>query len=370
MKYRLSSIAVALISLSLSHSATADFSRRYIHIVGSSTVTPVLKSAAERFSQSRKQPLPLIESTGTGGGIKLFCEGVGGEFPDVVMTSRTLRKKELDACRVAGADELVTVKVANDALILAQSKGAQAMAPSRKDVRGAFAKWSVDDDGRLAANSRKTWEDVNSALPKSAISVLGPANTSSIYDALVELVSDGLCVGAPWTTGGASDLSSDMNRKCRELRTDVYKESAGSGDDMSDRLSLVGDQIAVIDFKTFDKNRGKLQAVSIDGIEPSVANIAAHRYPGARPLFVYAKAAHLSRIPGLKDFLATVASESTLSDSSIKAAGLVPLNGEERQATIADVQAATGKVAAAKEPASGKPARKGKSGKGRGAKRG
>jgi phosphate transport system substrate-binding protein len=332
----------ALFSAGLfSPSATADFHRGYIAIVGSSTVVPFAKAVGERLSKTKKFQTPLLQSTGTGGGIKLFCEGLGAESPDIVNTSRPMKPKEREECRKNGVGDVLELKIGYDGLVLAQSKKAPPLALTRKEVRLALTKWVADPSGKLVANPYKTWKDINPALPDTPIEIYGPPVASGTYDTLLDLISELECKGRPWTTDGKSEPAPDMLRKCRSIREDgAYIEGRENDEDHVPRLTDSPTKVAILNYKLLSEHADRLRAIPIDGVEPTYETIANKTYVGSRPLYLYIKTANIAGTPGLKEYIADFASEQTWGEKGyLKPIGLIAMSPDERATYTAEVKA-------------------------------
>jgi phosphate transport system substrate-binding protein len=267
-----------------------------------------------------------MQTASTGGGFKLFCEGLGAESPDIAMAVRQMKPAEKEACKKNGV-EFVEVKLGYDAVVMAQSNTAPAMALTRKDIRNATGMWALKD-GKIAQNTARTWKDVNPALPATKVEIHGPSNTSGFYDTFVEMLAASECKAPVWSG------SADTSRKCRILRdpgvyvVDPIDSSAAVG-----QLAASPDIIGLVDFKTAEDNAKKIQAIPIDGVEPSYANIQSSAYPGTQPLLLYVKTASIGAIPGLKDYVAEFASENAISEKGyLKSLGLVSLPPDLRAA--------------------------------------
>jgi phosphate transport system substrate-binding protein len=332
----------ALISTALiSGTAAADFQRAYIYTVGSSTVLPYAKAVGEHYSKAAKAQMPLQQSTGTGGGIKLFCEGAQGETPDIVNTSRPMKAKERKECQTNGVSDILEIKIGYDGLVMAQSKRSPPLSLSRKEARAALAKWVAGEDGKPVLNPNKSWNQINPALPEQPIEVLGPPAASGTYDAFVDLVSELECKGRPWVETGKTEPTPDLLRKCRSLREDgVYVEGREHDENQLARLAQAPGAVEIMDYRDFTEHHAHLRAVPIDGLEPSHETIAAKTYAGTRPLYLYVKTAHLGLTPGLKEYVAEFISEHASGDKGyLKTLGLVPMAADERATTIDAVKA-------------------------------
>ena len=318
-------------------SAWADFQRGYTSMMGSSTLVPFVKASAARV----KAKPPLVQASGTGGGIKLFCEGTGAESPDVAMASRAMKVKERDECRRNGVGDIVELKIGYDALILAQSKKSDPWSLTDKEARLAFAKWIAERNGQMILNPNKNWKDVKGSLPGTPIDLLGPPTTSATYDAFVDLISDLECKGPPWVPAGAREPTADLLRKCRTVREDgVYKEGRENDETHVARVAdATSPKLGVFGYKMLKDNATKLRAIPINGVEPTEENVASNAYVGSRPLYLYVKANNISRTPGLREFLSEISSENAWGDKGyLKSAGLIPMPSTERSSYSAKLR--------------------------------
>jgi phosphate transport system substrate-binding protein len=324
-----------------SASASAEFHRGYVSIVGSSTVSPYAKAVGERISKAKKLQMPLLQPTGTSGGVKLFCEGLGAESPDIVITARPMKQKERDECRTNGVGEVLELKIGYDGLVLAQSNKAPPLALTRKEARRALFKWIPDDSGKPVLNTYKTWKEINPAFPGTPIEVYGPPPASGTYDAFVDMISDLECKSRPWVENGKSEPSPDMLRKCRSIREDgVYIEGRENDEEFAARLGDSPGKVAIFDYKLLTDNSSRSRAIPIDGVEPDADTIAAKSYAGSRPLFLYVKTANIAGTPGLKDFIAEISSENAWGEKGyLKSLGMIPMPADERATYVAAVNA-------------------------------
>jgi phosphate transport system substrate-binding protein len=324
--------------------ASAQSGRDYIYIVGSSTVYPFSTVVAERFGRSTEFRTPKVESTGSGGGFKLFCEGVGVDHPDVTNSSRAIKESEVRTCASNGVNDIVEVKIGYDGIVIANAVKSPAMSFSRADIFLALAKEVPGDaDGELIENPYKTWADVNPVLPATKIEVLGPPPTSGTRDAFVELAMEGGCASIPWI----KELKkSDKNRYksiCHTIREDGVFVEAGENDNLIvQKLEANPDAFGIFGFSFLDQNGEKVKGAEVDGVAPSFDAIADGDYPVSRPLFFYVKKAHVDVIPGLRGFLREFTSDRAWGDEGyLSERGLIPMPIEERSEVAAAVRELT-----------------------------
>lgn len=329
------------LGLTLSVSAFAQAGRDYVYVVGSSTVYPFATVVAERFGRSSEFKTPKIESTGSGGGLKLFCDGVGVDYPDVANSSRAIKASEVETCAANGVTEIIEVKIGYDGIVFANAVGADTMTLSRADIFLALAKEVPGEvKGELIENPHKTWADVNPDLPAVKIEVLGPPPTSGTRDAFVELAMEGGCMSTPWI---AELKSSDKNRYkaiCHTIREDGVFVEAGENDNLIvQKLQANPDAFGIFGFSFLDQNMEKVKGSLVDGIAPTFDAIADGDYPVSRPLFFYAKKAHVDVIPGLRGYLREFTSERAWGEEGyLSDRGLIPMPDEERRAVAAAVR--------------------------------
>ena len=270
--------------------------RDQIRIVGSSTVFPFSTAVAERFGQKTGMKTPVVESTGTGGGMKLFCSGVGEDTPDITNASRPIKPSELEACAKAGVTEITEVKIGFDGIVLANSKTHPGFALSEKDIWLALAK-EVPVGGKLVPNPHTTWNQINPALPAEKIEVLGPPPTSGTRDAFVELVMDRACEEVPEVK--ALTNADAKKAACETLREDGAYIDAGENDNLIvQKLEANPTTLGIFGYSFLDQNIDKLRGNTIQGVEPTFENIADAKYPIARSLYFYVKNAHARRRAG------------------------------------------------------------------------
>ena len=333
--------AIATIVLSMSSGALAQTGRDYVYIVGSSTVYPFATVVAERFGRGSEFKTPKVESTGSGGGLKLFCDGVGVDYPDVANSSRAIKQSEVDICAANGVTEIVEVKIGYDGIVFANAINAKTMKLSRADIFLALAKEVPGEaEDELIENPYQTWADVNPDLPAIKIEVLGPPPTSGTRDAFVELAMEGGCKATPWI---AALKNSDKNRYkaiCHTIREDGHFVEAGENDNLIvQKLQANPDAFGIFGFSFLDQNMEKVKGSLIDGVEPTFDAIADGDYPVSRPLYFYVKKAHVDVIPGLRGFLREFTSERAWGEEGyLSDRGLIPMPDAERRAVAAAVR--------------------------------
>jgi phosphate transport system substrate-binding protein len=322
-----------LAALLLSGTAHAQTGRDYIAAVGSSTVYPFSTTVAEQFGKTGKFKTPKVESTGTGGGFKLFCSGVGVQYPDISNASRAIKQSEIDSCRKAGVTDIIEVKIGYDGIVLANSLKGAKYKLSRRDVFLALAKMIPDPASpqNLIANPNRTWKDVNSALPADKIEVLGPPPTSGTRDAFTELVMESGCSTFAWIKSLKDVDEARFKKVCDSIREDGAYVEAGENDNLIvQKLEANPKALGIFGYSYLEENVSKIEGSAIDGVMPTFENIASGKYPVSRPLYFYVKKAHLGVIPGLREFVAEFTSDRALGGEGYLAdKGLIPMAAAE-----------------------------------------
>ena len=323
-------------------SGVAHAARDYISIVGSSTVYPFATVVAERFGKATKYRTPKVESTGSGGGLKLFCAGEGVQHPDITNASRRIKKSEVKNCAKHGISEILEVKIGYDGIAIANSREVAQLSLTRKQLFQALAKEVPDpqDPQKLIANPYKTWHDISSDLPVTEIEVLGPPPTSGTRDAFVELVMEEGCDAFPSIKKLKSTDKSRHKVVCQTLREDGAFIEAGENDNLIvQKLSNNPDALGIFGYSFLEQNLDKVQGSLIEGVEPEFEAIANGDYPVSRPLFFYVKKAHINAIPGLLEFVNAFASESAWGDEGyLSERGLIPMPMSERKQFRSDIK--------------------------------
>jgi phosphate transport system substrate-binding protein len=313
-------------ALALAASVGYAAARDQIQIVGSSTVFPFTTAVAEKLGQGGQFKTPVVESTGTGGGMKLFCSGVGENTPDFTNASRAIKDKELADCKANGATP-VEIKVGFDGIVIANSKAGAMVDLTKEQIFKALAK-NVAVDGKVVPNPYVNWSDIDASLPATKIEVLGPPPTSGTRDAFVELVMIEAC---------QDEVKAANEKACPEIREDGAYVEAGENDNLIvQKLEANTSAFGIFGFSFLDQNADKLQGHKVDGVEPTFENIASGDYKVSRSLFIYAKKEHVGVIPGMAEFIAEYTSEGAWGpDGYLADKGLIPLPDAER-ATVAE----------------------------------
>jgi len=323
--------------------AGAQAARDYISIVGSSTVYPFATVVAEQFGRGSRFKTPKIESTGSGGGIQLFCSGVGVEHPDIANSSRRILASELATCARNGVADVIEVKIGYDGIVLANSARAPRYSLTRQQLFSALAKQVPDPrgSGRLVPNPYAKWADIDASLPAVDIEVLGPPPTSGTRDAFVELVMDVGCSKFPEIEA----LKGDAHQiACQTLREDGAFIEAGENDNLIvQKLEANPQALGIFGYSFLDQSYDKVQGSAIDGVVPEFEAIADGSYPVARPLYFYVKKAHVGVIPGINEYLREFMSEAATGEFGyLTDKGLIPLPEAERAAMLAGIEAMRG----------------------------
>lgn len=315
--------------------AVAQSARDYISIVGSSTVYPFSTVVAEQFGKTSQFKTPKIESTGSGGGLKLFCAGVGVEHPDIANSSRRIKKSECETCRQNGVKEIVEVKIGYDGIVIANSKKVAPFKLTRKEVFLALAKEVPDPAGgeKLIPNPYKTWKDINSSLPAIKIEVLGPPPTSGTRDAFVELAMEGGAKKIDWIKAVGEKDEKQFKAIAHTIREDGAFIEAGENDNLIvQKLEANPNALGIFGFSFLDQNMDKIQGSVVDDVAPTFENISSGTYPVSRSLYIYVKKAHVDSIPGIKDYLKEFSSEKAWGgDGYLSEKGMIPMPDDERK---------------------------------------
>jgi phosphate transport system permease protein len=325
------------LALALGAALPAAEAREQLHIVGSSTVYPFATAVAEHFAQTGFKA-PVVESTGTGGGLKLFCAGIGEGFPDIANASRPIKEGEVENCRQNGVTDIVEVEIGYDGIVLASGKGGAPRALSVRNLYLALAK-EVPVNGVLLANPYNMWSEIDPNLPAQKIEVLGPPPTSGTRDAFLELVMDKACHTFPEITAIADEKA--RKAKCQTIREDGAYIDAGENDNLIvQKLAANPDAFGILGYSFLADNQDMLQGSSMDGILPTEENIISGAYEVARKLYLYVKKQHRAVVPGLAEYVAEFMSEKASGPQGyLTDKGMVPMPPAEHAAVSTAVLA-------------------------------
>lgn len=346
-KLKISSI-FAVSALALTAVSGAAAARDHISIVGSSTVYPYTQAVAEEYAQTSGKKAPVLESTGTGGGMKIFCKGIGEAYPDITGASRAIKKSEWELCKKNGVKDVTEVQIGYDGLSVALSRKGTDFDLSKEQMFKALAS-KVPVDGKLVANPYKKWSDIDKSLPSVKITVYGPPPTSGTRDAFVELAMHKGCKSLPYFKAKKKALDKKAFKKlvkaeCTAMRQDGPFIEAGENDNLIvQRLDADPKALGIFGYSFLFENSDKLKAVRVSGVEPSFDTIASGKYGISRPLFFYIKNAHRSVIPGMNDFIKAYVSDDAMGpDGYLKERGLVALDDAKRSKVQKAANSSTG----------------------------
>ena len=298
-----------------------------IKIVGSSTVYPFSRAIAEQFGRANAAASAIVESTGTGAGIKLFCSGVGSEFPDIVNASRPMKKSEYEACQASGAKNVIELPVGIDGLTLISANNAPALNLTTQDIYEALA---ANPYGK--PNTAQTWKDVNPALPAVRIRVLGPPPTSGTRDSLTELILDKGC-NTNAEMKALKEIDADKHKDiCTKIREDGLFVEAGENDNLLvQKVAADPGTLGVLGYSFLEENADRVKPVSIAGVAPTADTISNLTYPGARKLYIYIKGEHIRAKPSIRQFI-TAYAKAWGKGGALERIGLVPFGAADAAA--------------------------------------
>jgi phosphate transport system substrate-binding protein len=325
----LGAAAVAAMALTVG----AAHARDQIRIVGSSTVFPFSTAVAEEFGRSSGFKTPVVESTGSGGGLKLFCNGVGTEHPDITNASRRIKSSEVERCAKNGVTEITEVKIGFDGIVVANSRQSPQMKITLKQLFLALAKDVPGPDGKLIPNPNKMWSDIDKSLPAKKIEVLGPPPTSGTRDAFNELAIEGGCKTFADLKALKKSDKKTYKAVCRSIREDGAYIEAGENDNLIvQKLEANADAFGVFGFSFLDQNADKLQGSIVEGVAPEFEKISSGDYPVSRSLYFYVKKAHVGVVPGIQEYVAEFTAEKAFGpDGYLVDKGLIPLADADRE---------------------------------------
>ncbi len=343
MKIALYASAAVIAVAAFGTTAAFAQSRDQIRIVGSSTVFPYTQAVSEQYAAMTGGAAPVVESTGTGGGMQIFCGGVGPDHPDITGASRAMKQSEFDLCVQNGVDSVTEVLIGYDGLSVAHSSQGPDLNLTKAQIFQALAA-QVEVDGQIVDNPYKNWSEIDASLPNTAITVFGPPPTSGTRDAFVELVMHPGCDAFEAIKALEGDAKKDV---CERMRQDGPFIEAGENDNLIvQRLNADPNALGIFGYSFLYENTDSLKAVGVDGVLPSIETIADGSYKVSRPLFIYVKNAHKGVIPGLEEFVTEYVSEEAFGEGGyLSERGLIPLSAEEREATREAVASSTAMTA-------------------------
>ncbi len=316
-----------------------SIAREQIRIVGSSTVYPFIASAAEQFGQGDFKT-PIVESTGTGGGFKLFCDGLGEDKPDISNASRPIKDSEIEKCKQNGVLDVMEVSIGYDGIVLANKRQGKQYNLSKKQIFMALARELPDADGNMRVNPYVTWKEIAPHLPDRPIEVYGPPPTSGTRDAFVELVMEEGCEHFPAFAKHYPNKK-ERHKLCHLIREDGRYIDSGEDDNIIvQKLVSNENAFGILGYGFYEENSAKIQSNMIDGVLPSYESIESNAYGVSRSLFIYVKTQNIGKIPGIVEFLKEVVSEHAAGpEGYMTAKGLLPLNKTLRSSTRKKVRA-------------------------------
>lgn len=319
---------IALVTLSTNNA----FARDQIRIVGSSTVFPFSTVVAEQFGRTTEFKTPVVESTGTGGGFKLFCGGVGSQYPDISNASRAIKESEINMCSSSGITGILEVKIGYDGIVLANSKNSELLSVTPTQLFLALAK-DIPLGGNMVENPNVKWSDIDASLPNTKIEVLGPPPTSGTRDAFLELVMEQGAKSFPMLSDLRSNDKKAFKAVAHSIREDGVFIEAGENDNLIIQKLLANPQaFGIFGFSFLDQNTDTIQGSLVNNIKPTFENISNGSYPVSRSLYFYVKAQHLDVIPGLNEFVDEFA-VGAMEDGYLSDKGLISLPGGEVKIT-------------------------------------
>ena len=336
--YRVAKTAIfgAFVTAAILSSPSNAFAERdRIHIVGSSTVYPFATTVAEQFGKRSSFKSPIVESTGSGGGLKLFCAGIGENTPDITNASRRIKSSEVKRCADNGVANITEVKIGYDGIVFANAKGSAPVQITLKQMFLALAKNVPVNNttAELQENPYKKWSDIDSSLPNTKIEVLGPPPTSGTRDAFVELAMEGGCKKFPAIKAMKKQDKKKYKALCHGIREDGHFVDAGENDVLIvQKLVANPKAFGIFGYSFLDQNADRIQGSIVNGTEPTFENIADGSYPVSRSMYFYVKNAHVKSTPGIKEYLKEFSSERSWgSDGYLTEKGLIPMPASERK---------------------------------------
>ncbi|WP_417622097.1 substrate-binding domain-containing protein [Parasphingorhabdus sp.] len=331
MKTKVAIIALATLALAgcENQAGGGGGSRDQIRIVGSSTVFPFAKAVSENFVSTSSYKAPVLESTGTGAGMSLFCAGVGADTPDIENASRRMKASEFELCQTNGVTDIVELNIGIDGIAVAQSKEGPSFALTPEQVYKAIAAKPFGKE-----NTTKKWSDIDPSLPSIAISVYGPPSTSGTRDALTELIMEVGCKTDAATKALKESNKDEYESICHDIRIDGPYLDTGENDNLIvQKLKSNPNAVGIFGYSFLEENQDTVRGIAISGVQPAYDAIASGEYPGARPLYIYVKKQHIGVIPGIEEYVTEFIKAGTRDGYLVKA-GLIASPDETRAAMV------------------------------------
>ena len=313
---------------------TAADANQKIKIVGSSTVSPFSTAVAEQFGASSSFPTPIVESTGTGGGFKAFCQGIGPDAPSISNASRPIKPSEKELCANAGVTDIVEVKIGFDGIVLANATDAPALDLTKEEIFRALVAELPDGNGGWMKNPNKTWKDVADHLPDMPILVSGPPPTSGTRDAFVEIAMEGGAKAVPEMAALKESDEDEFKRRAHEIRNDGAWIDSGENDSAIVQTLLKNDDsVGIMGFSFLGQNRDRIKGALVGGVAPEFEEIASGNYKISRSMYFYVKKQNVPLVPGIEAYVSEFTSEGAWGpDGYLAEKGLIPLPDAERAA--------------------------------------
>ncbi|QKX02852.1 phosphate ABC transporter substrate-binding protein [Wolbachia endosymbiont of Litomosoides sigmodontis] len=304
--------------------------RKYVRIVGSSTVFPFISFIAEDFNRIFSFKTPVVESIGSGSGFKTFCSGIGENTPDIATSSRPIKEAEIELCKRNKVNDVIEIIIGYDGIVVANSNQSRRFDFTKKDLFETLSAYS-QENGRLVKNSKKFWSDVNQTLPKTEIEIYGPHQNTGTYETLVNFImlDQYSCMNSKIFKESYNDPE-ERKKACSNIRDDRRYIEVGINENMIiQKLKSNKDALGIFSFSFLMRNQDKVQGSTIAGIEPTYENISSGKYVLARPLYLYIKKEHLNTVDGLREFIREVIDSISTEGGYLSKLGLIPLSHED-----------------------------------------
>lgn len=337
----LAAVATSLVLAAGLSAAPAHAARDYVWAAGSSTVFPFATRVSEQFARKTGMKAPKIESLGTGGGIKLFCSGVGDGFPDIATASRQMKRSEFEACAAKGVKDIIELKIGFDGIVVAMDKQSPDYALTTSALYlGLAAK--VLRYGQYASNPYRTWADVGAGLPKTRILVYGPPPSSGTRDAFVELAIEAGALKYPANKALKEKDENAFKERVHPLRRDGWIDAGENDNAIVQTLTKTPGALGVFGWSFLEENMDKVKGGTVNGVKPSLTTISDGSYPLSRSLFIYVKKANLGVTKGLREYVSEFVSDAATGRGGyLKDRGLIPLPAAQHDANKAAVRTLT-----------------------------